>query len=148
MTELNGNSNKSVLLSCLLLEPARMLTDKAMIFNIHDKSKWIIVSLLLAQEQTSCWKTNRRRQMQPQCDIDVIKTLSVGSIYCQCESGLFHVWCKHETFPLFLFHQSVSLMWKSHCCGGYFQFFFFNFSLCYQGIPAVCSSLCLLPGVY
>lgn len=56
MTEWNGNGNKSVVLSCLLLEPARMLTGLAMLININNKSKRIIVStgadFMLENKQT------------------------------------------------------------------------------------------------
>lgn len=110
---------------------------------------------MLAQEQTSRGKANRQMETQPQCDIDAIKTLNVRSVYCQCVSGLFYVWCKEETFLLFLFHQSVcSLSEKHHCYVGYYQvFFLFYFILarvksCYQELPPVSSSLCLLSGVY
>lgn len=70
------------------------------------------------------WENKHKEtETQPQCGIDMIKMLNVRSIYRQCVSDLFHVWCKQKTVLLFLFKQSALPIWKSHGCVKYLQYF-------------------------
>lgn len=139
MTELNGNGNKSVVLSCLLMEPARMLADLAMLININNKSKWIIVStgadFMFENKQTETDAAPVRYRR----DKDIERWVYLLSVWVRSVSCLVQTWnISSLSVPSVCFaYLEESLLWWI------FSVFFLILARAIKGYQ-----LCLVVSVY